>query len=104
MAVILGNAIGGEKHYESNTRIQLPEMLRDLQSAPTFAALPAQARAAIVDEASKEFLSRYFEITEDTMPGELANVLAGPTPPARPAWQRSGPLPRGWCRTSSTSR
>ena len=31
VAVILGNAIGGEKHYATNLRIQLPEVLRELQ-------------------------------------------------------------------------
>ena len=35
VAVVIGNAIGGEKHYESNMRIELPEMLRDLESSPS---------------------------------------------------------------------
>ena len=30
VAVILGNAIGGEKHYQSSMRIQLPEVLQRL--------------------------------------------------------------------------
>jgi acyl transferase domain-containing protein/NADP-dependent 3-hydroxy acid dehydrogenase YdfG/acyl carrier protein len=77
VAVILGNAIGGEKHYASNLRIEMPEVLRGLHASPTFAALPEQARAAILEETRKEFYASTFEITEDTMPGELANVMAG---------------------------
>ncbi len=39
VAVIIGNAIGGEKHYQTNLRIELPELLRDLESSESFAAL-----------------------------------------------------------------
>ncbi len=77
VAVILGNALGGEKHYASNQRIELPESLRALRAAPSFAALPEGVRDSIVAETRKAFLARSFEITEDTMPGELANVIAG---------------------------
>ena len=33
VAVVIGNAIGGEKHYETNMRIELPEVLQDLESS-----------------------------------------------------------------------
>ncbi len=77
VAVILGNAIGGEKHYATCMRIVLPEMLRELEAAPSFASLPADVRQTIVDEARKGYLANFVEINEDTMPGELANVTAG---------------------------
>ncbi|MGD9702702.1 MAG: SDR family NAD(P)-dependent oxidoreductase [Acidimicrobiia bacterium] len=77
VAVIIGNAIGGEKHYQTNMRIELPEVLRDLATAPSFAALSADQREHIVDETRAAFLAHYGEINEDTMPGELANVIAG---------------------------
>ncbi len=77
VAVILGNAIGGEKHYATNLRIELPEVLRELRSAPSFAALPDAVRSSILDETAKQFRANYANITEDTMPGELANVMAG---------------------------
>ncbi|HEY6797305.1 MAG TPA: beta-ketoacyl synthase N-terminal-like domain-containing protein, partial [Kineosporiaceae bacterium] len=77
VAVIIGNAIGGEKHYHSNTRIEFPEFARDLAAGPSFAALPPDVRAAVIAETRTRFLGRYHEITEDTMPGELANVMAG---------------------------
>ncbi len=77
VAVIIGNAIGGEKHYKTNMRIELPEVLRDLESAESFAALCRRQREHILDETRAAFLAHCGEINEDTMPGELANVIAG---------------------------
>ena len=77
VAVILGNAIGGDKHYRTSLRVQFPEFARDLREAPAFTALPAQTRTAILDEWHERFLAHEPAITEDTMPGELSNVLAG---------------------------
>ncbi|MGA8247863.1 MAG: polyketide synthase, partial [Nocardioides sp.] len=77
VAVIIGNAIGGEKHYRTSLRVQFPEFARDLRDVSSFAALPAQTRAAILDEWHERFLSHELPITEDSMPGELSNVLAG---------------------------
>jgi 3-oxoacyl-(acyl-carrier-protein) synthase len=48
VAVIIGNAIGGEKHYKTNMRIELPEVLRDLETTPTFAALAPEQREHLV--------------------------------------------------------
>ena len=77
VAVVIGNAIGGEKHYETNMRIELPEVLQDLERSPSFAALSADQRTHILDETRSHFLAHFGEINEDTMPGELANVMAG---------------------------
>ncbi|MFL6152327.1 MAG: polyketide synthase, partial [Ornithinibacter sp.] len=77
VAVVLGNALGGEKHYRSTMRIEFPQLARDLEAAPSFAALPAQVRAAITQEWHDRFAAGLPDITEDTMPGELANVMAG---------------------------
>ncbi|MBV8347087.1 MAG: polyketide synthase, partial [Mycolicibacterium sp.] len=77
VAVIIGNAIGGDKQHRSNLRIQFPAFTRELLGAPSFAALPEQVRGAVLAETGASFLNRLEEITEDTMPGELANVLAG---------------------------
>ena len=77
VAVVIGNAIGGEKHYATNLRIQLPEFTRELARSAAFAGLPAEHPRAIIAETARSFLSQFPEITEDTMPGELANILAG---------------------------
>ncbi|GAA2208064.1 hypothetical protein GCM10009850_035220 [Nonomuraea monospora] len=77
VAVIIGNALGGEKHYRSNTRIELPEFVCRLEHSPAFAALPAAVRESVLRESAGSFLDGYPPITEDTMPGELANIIAG---------------------------
>ncbi|HRW18314.1 MAG TPA: type I polyketide synthase [Dermatophilaceae bacterium] len=77
IAVILGNAIGGEKHYQSSMRIQLPEALKRLEESPTLRGLSREQQVAIVEETRAAYLDNMFEITEDTMPGELSNVIAG---------------------------
>ncbi|MGZ4664542.1 MAG: beta-ketoacyl synthase N-terminal-like domain-containing protein, partial [Frankiaceae bacterium] len=77
VAVILGNAIGGEKHYETNCRIVFPEFARELRNAPSFAALPESIRESVVAETHKAYAALTPDITEDTMPGELSNVIAG---------------------------
>src|SRR6266540_4190682 len=77
VAVIFGNAIGGDLHYRSNLRVEFPEFARELHRAPSFAALPAPVREAVLTETRTSFLAGLAEITEDTMPGELANVIAG---------------------------
>ncbi|MFN8096775.1 MAG: SDR family NAD(P)-dependent oxidoreductase [Dermatophilaceae bacterium] len=77
VAVILGNALGGEKHYSSSMRIRIPEVIKRLEASPTLLGLPADVQRAIVEETRSAYLDNTFEITEDTMPGELANVIAG---------------------------
>ncbi len=76
-AVIIGSAIGGEKHYATNMRIQFPEFERELRAAPSFASLPEGVRESVIAEAHKSFDMLTPDITEDTMPGELANIMAG---------------------------
>ncbi|HSE56091.1 MAG TPA: type I polyketide synthase, partial [Nocardioidaceae bacterium] len=77
VAVIIGNAIGGDKHYRTSLRIQFPELSRDLRQTPSFAVLPPDQQSAIITEWHERFLAHELDINEDTMPGELSNVLAG---------------------------
>jgi acyl transferase domain-containing protein/acyl carrier protein len=77
VAVVIGNALGGDKHYLTNCRVLTPEFARELSRSPAFAALPEAARESILAEATASFRRRFPEVTEDTMPGELANILAG---------------------------
>src|SRR5512132_2342139 len=77
VSVVLGNAIGGEKHYATNMRIEYPQFARRLREARSFTALPHEVRASILAETERAFRSGYPDITEDTMPGELANIIAG---------------------------
>ena len=76
-AVILGNAMGGEKQARTSLRVQFPEFVRELEHSPRFKSLPGDAQESIIAEAHEAMRGHYPEITEDTMPGELANCIAG---------------------------
>ena len=67
--VIFANALGGENRSESNLRVYSEEMRK---IAVDSGATPAQADA--IAEKMREGTPR---INEDTMPGELANVVSG---------------------------
>ena len=76
-AVILGNAMAGDLHYKTALRIFFPEFTRELDGAPSFQALPEKVKTAIVDETMERVRAHFPTISEDTMPGELANIIAG---------------------------
>ncbi len=76
-AVIIGNAMGGERHYETVLRLSFPEYARALYETAAFKGLPASAREAILAEFAGEIARRLPDTTEDTMPGELTNIVAG---------------------------
>ncbi|HYA23165.1 MAG TPA: acyltransferase domain-containing protein, partial [Terriglobales bacterium] len=76
-AVILGNAMAGEKHYLTSLRVYFPEYARELSESASFAALPAAVRSDITRELHDRIARFLPEITEDSMPGELANCIAG---------------------------
>ncbi len=76
-AVILGNAMAGEKHYLTALRIAFPELARELAKAPSFAALDRSLRDAVEAELHANLDAWLPGISEDTMPGELGNCLAG---------------------------
>ncbi|HTI27618.1 MAG TPA: polyketide synthase, partial [Kutzneria sp.] len=76
-AVVIGNALAGELHYKTSQRINLPEFTRQLERSATFVKLSKQKQAAILDETAAGVRAAMPPVTEDTMPGELANVLAG---------------------------
>ncbi len=77
VAVILGNANAGEGHYRSTFRIYLPEYLESLNKQRQFRDLPEAAKNQILAGITADIHARIPLITEDTMPGELANIIAG---------------------------
>ncbi len=76
-AVILGNAMAGEHHYLTTLRIQFPECARWLNEAQEFLDLPADVRQRILSRWHERMNQALPPVTEDTMPGELANILSG---------------------------
>ncbi len=76
-AVILGNAMAGEKHYFTALRLYFPEYAHELAEGASFAALPENTRRKITEELHQRIGLLVPAVTEDTMPGELANCIAG---------------------------
>jgi len=76
-AVILGNAMAGEKHYFTVLRVLFPEYARELAGTASFAALPESVRRDMTRELHDRMGRLLPEITEDSMPGELSNCIAG---------------------------
>ena len=76
-AVIYGNAMGGDMHLYSAARIFFPEFTEELIKASDFAALPPDVRKSIIEKMYEGIDGKMPPITEDTMPGELSNILAG---------------------------
>jgi acyl transferase domain-containing protein/NAD(P)-dependent dehydrogenase (short-subunit alcohol dehydrogenase family) len=76
-AVILGNAMAGEKHYFTALRLYFPEYAQELAESASFAGLPDALRRDITQELHDRMAKRVPDVTEDTMPGELANCIAG---------------------------
>ena len=76
-AVILGTAMGGELHYITHERIAFPEFANALASVDEFSQLPEDVRKAIVSQWRERVGETWPPITEDTMPGELPNIVSG---------------------------
>src|SRR5215472_4339679 len=71
-AVILGNAMAGEKHYLTAMRVFFPEYARELAESASFVVLPEAMRRDITRELHQRIAHLLPEVTEDSMPGELA--------------------------------
>ncbi len=76
-AVILGNAMAGERHYFTALRVYFPEYAKELEASTSFAALPENVRLEISREMHERISKHLPEVTEDSMPGELGNCIAG---------------------------
>ncbi len=76
-AVIIGNALAGENHYITSLRIRLPDYMEALKEVEAFAQLPVEVQKALLEGMTQNIRKRVSNITEDTMPGELGNVIAG---------------------------
>ncbi|MDW8269392.1 MAG: beta-ketoacyl synthase N-terminal-like domain-containing protein, partial [Anaerolineae bacterium] len=75
--VIIGTAIGGELHYITHLRLSFPEYANLLAQVTAFQQLPPAVREAIIAQWHERVQAHYPEITEDSMPGELPNIVAG---------------------------
>ena len=69
--------MGGELHCITQNRVIFREFAHELEAAPDFAALPVAMREAILQQWHDRVNIKLPPITEDTMPGELPNIVAG---------------------------
>jgi malonyl CoA-acyl carrier protein transacylase len=75
--VVLGAAMGGELHYLTTLRVMFPEFRHALEGVEAFSHLAPELRRAIVERWHEDLGRHLPAITEDSMPGELANIIAG---------------------------
>ncbi len=77
-AVIVGNAMGGQLHYETTFGVVAPPSIsRVLRVSKTGKGLDSSTYSALERELVDGLRGLVPGITEDSMPGELANVVAG---------------------------
>ena len=76
-AVILGNAMAGENHYRSTLRVHMAEVLDTLSGLSAFQGLSQPLQAELLKGLHTGMTASLPRITEDTMPGELGNIIAG---------------------------
>jgi len=75
--VILGTAMGGELHYRTNQRVVFPEYAAWLRATPMFRTLAPAVQAELVNQLHIQMDRALPPISEDSMPGELPNIVAG---------------------------
>jgi acyl transferase domain-containing protein/NAD(P)-dependent dehydrogenase (short-subunit alcohol dehydrogenase family)/acyl carrier protein len=76
-AVIIGNSMGGDKSDYSDFRVFLGGVEHSLKNSPAFSKIDPAMQKKIIEESVYKLKSGILEITEDTMPGELSNVISG---------------------------
>ena len=78
IAVILGNSMGGPGVRDAtNLRIYHPLYRDAMEQVPEFRSLPKDVQEAVLVGWEKALKADLPPITEDSMPGELSNVVAG---------------------------
>ncbi|NHJ48229.1 MAG: acyltransferase domain-containing protein, partial [Asgard group archaeon] len=76
-AVIIGNAMGDEIRVKSIRRVYVPEVLETMEQLSSVKNIDSKTWSTLKGETLKAYDKKLPQITEDTMPGELSNVIAG---------------------------
>ncbi|MBN2039385.1 MAG: acyltransferase domain-containing protein, partial [Spirochaetes bacterium] len=76
-AVIIGNSMGGDLIDYTNLRIFMQDVAKGLKNGSVFSTINPQLQSQIIDELMHKITDPITPVSEDTMPGELANVIAG---------------------------
>ena len=76
-AVILGNSMGGKIEDKTNFRVFFPKAEKALKESAGFQALSPTEQTKLLEEFETSYKAWTPQITEDSMPGELSNCIAG---------------------------
>ena len=115
-AVILGNAMAGEKHYLTSVRIFFPEYAHELADTASFATLPEATRRHIQSELHDRIGQRFAPSPKTPCPAnwptawpDASPIFTTSTDPTTCAmrlvhrrWRRSARRSKAWFRTIST--
>ncbi|MCA1959166.1 MAG: nitronate monooxygenase, partial [Desulfomonile sp.] len=77
VGIVLGNSMGGENTDLYATRVGLPRTVACLEGSLDSLQVSPEAKKALIDEFRNRYLEGLPSITEDSLPGELANVISG---------------------------
>ncbi|MFX1468949.1 MAG: SDR family NAD(P)-dependent oxidoreductase [Promethearchaeota archaeon] len=77
IAVIIGNSLGGEIQRSSNKRVFFNEIAYRINKARSEKLLNDDQHVKLIEYLKKTMLNPIPTINEDTMPGELSNIIAG---------------------------
>ena len=77
VGIILGNSMGGETSDRYALRVDLPRTVHCLQHSLKEIGLDDEACRTVAERFSSQYLEGLPAITEDSLPGELANVISG---------------------------
>lgn len=77
VGIILGNSMGGENTDKYAARILLPRAVACLEEACRTLNVDGQTKNGLVEQLRSRYLENLPHITEDSLPGELANVISG---------------------------
>ncbi len=75
--VIVGNALGGENQRVTNKAIFAPEFLYELEQDNVFQSLEKEKQSSLLENLKLKYNSLFPPINEDSMPGELSNIISG---------------------------
>ncbi len=77
VGIVLGNSMGGQKTDLYAERVSFPRALACLGESFDRLGLDPNAKQQLMEDFKSKYLSALPPITEDSLPGELANVISG---------------------------
>ena len=77
VGIIIGNSMGGETTDLYAERMTVPRTIACLEEAFSSLNVDSETRKKLIEEFRSRYLNNLPDITEDSLPGELANVISG---------------------------